>query len=67
MKIYLATAVIIVLAFSSVTMSVAQGPAPPPAQNEVPLDGFDVLLLVLGAGYVGFSMRKRLALKTNPQ
>ena len=45
----------------------AQGPAPPPAQNEVPLDGFDVLLLVLGAGYVGFSMRKRLALKTNPQ
>jgi hypothetical protein len=29
----------------------AQGPAPPPAQNEVPLDGFSALLLAAGAGY----------------
>lgn len=32
-------------------VAVAQGPAPPPAQNEVPLDGFSALLLAAGAGY----------------
>ncbi len=32
-------------------LAVAQGPAPPPAPNEVPLDGFSALLLAAGAGY----------------
>lgn len=31
--------------------ALAQGPAPPPAPNEVPLDGFSALLLAAGAGY----------------
>jgi len=29
----------------------SQGPAPPPPNNEVPLDGFSLLLLAAGAGY----------------
>lgn len=37
----------------------AQGPAPPPAPNEVPLDGFSALLLVAGAGYGAHKMLHR--------
>lgn len=31
--------------------AVAQGPAPPPPLNQVPLDGLSALLLAAGAGY----------------
>lgn len=37
----------------------AQGPAPPPAQNEVPLDGLSTLLLAAGAAYGGRKLLKR--------
>jgi len=29
----------------------AQGPPPPPPQNEIPLDGFSIMLIAAGAGY----------------
>ncbi len=37
----------------------AQGPAPPPAQNEVPLDGLSTILLAAGAAYGGRRLLKR--------
>jgi len=37
----------------------AQGPAPPPAPNEVPLDGFSALLLAAGAGYGAYKTKGR--------
>jgi hypothetical protein len=48
-KELLMAAVIVVCAFDS---AMAQGgPAPPPALNEVPLDGLSMMLLAAGAGY----------------
>ena len=47
-KNLLMAAVVMICAFDS---AMAQGPAPPPALNEVPLDGFSALLLAAGAGY----------------
>jgi hypothetical protein len=41
------------------TLVKAQGPAPPPPLNEVPLDGFSTILLALGAGYGGYQLRKK--------
>lgn len=42
---------LILLLITGTFVAVAQGPAPPPALNEVPLDGFSALLLAAGAGY----------------
>ncbi len=42
--------VIVLFTFLCVELQ-AQGPAPPPAQNEVPLDGFSLLLIAAGVGY----------------
>jgi hypothetical protein len=48
-KNLLMAAVVMICAFDS---AMAQGgPAPPPALNEVPLDGFSALLLAAGAGF----------------
>jgi len=35
----------------------AQDPTPPPAPNEVPLDGFSALLMAAGAGYGAYRMK----------
>jgi hypothetical protein len=40
-----------ILCLVSVYAMAQGGPAPPPALNEVPLDGFSALLLAAGAGY----------------
>jgi hypothetical protein len=40
-----------ILCLVSVYAMAQGGPAPPPALNEVPLDGFSALLLAVGAGY----------------
>jgi len=45
------TVVVVVALVVPAFIAVAQGPAPPPAPNEVPLDGFSALLLAAGAGY----------------
>jgi hypothetical protein len=37
----------------------AQDPSPPPAPNEVPLDGFSALLMAAGAGYGAYRMKGR--------
>jgi hypothetical protein len=53
-------AIIIAAAVFLPTISVmAQGPAPPPAPSEVPLDGFSALLLAAGAGYGARQVLKR--------
>jgi hypothetical protein len=41
------------------TLVKAQGPAPPPPLNEVPLDGFSIFLLAVGASYGGYKLRKK--------
>lgn len=48
---HLFTVALVVAAVLPAFVAVAQGPAPPPAPNEVPLDGFSALLLAAGAGY----------------
>lgn len=47
--------------------AVAQGPAPPPAPNEVPLDGLSTLLIAAGAAYGGRKlMRKKKGADQRP-
>jgi hypothetical protein len=54
---------IAVLSFSVVALMLvcavaqAQDPSPPPAPNEVPLDGFSALLMAAGAGYGAYRMK----------
>jgi len=49
-----------VAALTLTTYSVfAQDPTPPPAPNEVPLDGFSTLLLAAGAGYGAYKVKGR--------
>ncbi len=56
-KNLLMAAVVMICAFDS---AMAQGgPAPPPALNEVPLDGFSALLLAAGAGFGAKQLRNR--------
>lgn len=52
----------VLLGLASVSISQAQGPAPPPAPNEVPLDGLSALLIAAGVGYGA----KRLRAKRKP-
>lgn len=51
--------VICILGLAAATVAVAQGPAPPPPLNEVPLDGFSVLLMAAGVGYGARKMLRR--------
>lgn len=55
-KNLLMAAVVMICAFDS---AMAQGPAPPPALNEAPLDGFSALLLATGAGFGAKQLRNR--------
>jgi hypothetical protein len=66
MNLFLRTILFLIIALNSATISVAQGPAPPPPLNEVPLDGFVILLFVLGAGYVALTLNNKNSPKTNP-
>jgi hypothetical protein len=51
------------LVFAALTLTAvaahAQEPTPPPAPNEVPLDGFSALLLAAGAGYGAYKVKGR--------
>jgi len=52
---------------AAVTPAFAQGPAPPPAPSEVPLDGLSTLLIAAGAAYGGKKlMRKKKASDQRP-
>jgi hypothetical protein len=53
------TLLVVALVLTQADMLKAQGPAPPPAQNEVPIDGFSALLLAAGAGYGASKLRRK--------
>jgi hypothetical protein len=40
-------------------VAVAQGPAPPPALNEVPLDGLSTALIAAGVAYGGRKLTRK--------
>lgn len=49
---------VLFLLLSAVSV-MAQGPAPPPPLNQVPLDGLSMLLLAGGAAYGGKKLMRR--------
>lgn len=49
----------VLLCAVAVLSAYAQGPAPPPVPNEVPLDGLSTALLAAGAAYGGRMLLRR--------
>jgi heme A synthase len=61
---HLTTTLHIVAALTLTTVTTfAQDPTPPPAPNEVPLDGFSALLLAAGAGYGAYRVKEKRKVK----